>query len=220
MRLKAFFGGSIIAAMFNLSTLQAQEQDAVFMGFGLGFGGGGVEVLARSLKDAIGTKNNTSRNFANYDLRVGYKSFVNEWFGFRGYFSVAHSNSTDVASGDVSNSRLTTDWVDYYGNFDLLFNVHTMETFNVGLFAGAGLGGVELFYRGQISNGSLNGRSFQMNLKTGVRLNMQDHSVEFVAKFPLFGPKINTLEENGVITMNFRQDYALCMTYIYNFALE
>lgn len=207
--------GSILGISASLGLLQAQEQDGVFAGFGLGFGRGGAEIASALIKAE------TSQNFTNYDLKVGYKYFVNEWFGLRGYVSFGHSNALNKVKGNVPNipnQDFNVNLIDYYANFDLLFNLYSTELFYVGLLAGVGIGGVDLYYR-DVFLGNRDSSGFQMNLKVGARLNMRDHGVEFVAKLPFFGPSI-TFANMGQIKMDFRQHYSLYMAYIYNFAIE
>lgn len=199
----------------TITPFQAQEQDGIFAGFGLGFGGGGAQILSALAKAE------TSQNFTNYDFNVGYKYFLNQWFGLRGYLSFGHSNAINKVNGDfqnIPNQDFNVNLIDYYANFDLLFNLYSTELFYAGLFTGMGIGGADLYYR-DVALGDQDSRAFQLNIKAGARLNMRDHSVEFIAKFPFFGPSI-TLMDMGHIKMDFKQHYTLSMAYIYNFVIE
>lgn len=220
---KVVFAG-ILWMVVSAGFLYAQqEKNGAFAGFGLGFGGGGAIINITLPTQTV--KATTSQNFINYDLKVGYKSFLNEWFGFRGYVSFGYSNAKNIVNPGGKNVPLIVEQdfganiVDYYANFDLLFNVYTTESYFVGLLGGMGIGGLDLYYRDRFL-GNQNASGFQMNLKLGARLNTGTHSVEFVAKVPFLGPKM-TLNVGGAnLKMDFRQDYNLSMSYIYNFGVE
>lgn len=217
---------SVLWVGIGLSFLHAQqEQNGTFAGFGIGFGGGGA-MIEINMPDKT-TKAKTAQNFINYDLKVGYKYFLNEWFGLRGYLSFGYSNAKNMVApnnGSVMPLLVEQDFsvniVDYYANFDLLFEVYATEAYRVGLLGGIGIGGLDVYYRDQFL-GNQNTSGFQMNLKIGARLNMQSHGVELVAKIPFFGPSMSLkVANNANMKMNFRQDYILSMSYIYNFGVE
>lgn len=216
---------SILWVGVSLGFLYAQqEQNGAFAGFGLGFGGEGAMINV-GLSDR-NVKAKTSQNFINYDLKVGYKSFFNEWFGLRGYLSFGYSNAKNITTSDggnvlplITQQDSGINIVDYYANLDLLFNIYATESYYVGLLGGMGIGGLDLYYHEQFL-GNKNASGFQMNLKLGARLNIGAHGVELVAKVPFFGPRVALNVGNVGMKMDFRQDYNLSMSYIYNFGIE
>lgn len=224
--IKKIVFASVLWVSVGASFLEAQqEQDGFFTGFGIGFGGGGAMIEIK-MPDKT-TKAKTAQNFINYDLKIGYKSFFNEWFGLRGYLSFGYSNAKNMVApnnGSIAPVLVEQDFsvniVDYYANLDLLFEVYATEAYRVGLLGGIGIGGLDVYYRDQFL-GNQNTSGFQMNLKIGARLNIQQHGVEFVARVPFFGPSLSLkVATNANMKMDFRQNYLLSMSYVYNFGVE
>lgn len=219
----------VLWASVGLSFLHAQEEQdmqrekGAFVGFGLGSGGGGamIDVIVPNKM----TKGKASQNFIYYDFKAGYRYFLNEWFGLRGYARLKYSNAKNASTFDTPaiptlvEQDFSVNIIDYDANLDLLFNVYATKDYYVGLLSGVGMGGSNLGYRDRFL-GNQNTNTYQTNLKVGASLNAHNHSVELTAEVLLFKPSIVFKPNGASIKMDFKQNYILSMSYIYNFGAK
>lgn len=167
-----------------------------------------------------------------YGLNVGYKHFFNNKIGIRGYGAFNVGNFSQKANQwglvDATNN---THYLIFSANLDGLFNFYQYSVFDVGAFAGIGLGGQHYRNRtrGFQSDGtnttSLNATAkatgFYADVKLGLRLSAENHGLDLTLKVPLATAK-NTFTTGAGDTemsnkLKVRQNFQIALGYSYTF---
>lgn len=192
-----------------------KEKSGVFIGFELGsgemaqrqIGGGGG---SRATRDIFGISKYT-QSMSVYGGSVGYKYFINSWFGIRGYINISYS----YLSQKVSNFsfKILISNIVYTESIDLLFNFYNGESASFGAFLGMGLGGSTWI---ESTTESYSG--FYMDAKLGFRANFaKSHSIEFGAKIPFLDAKTTINTSNGNLEVKSKQNFQILVGYNFTF---
>lgn len=207
----------VIAGINCVSAQEKWENNGFFVGLGIGVGEGGA-LINSSLGNA-----KTSQVIINYDAKVGYKYFFNEWVGLRSYFNIGNFNTKNKVASDPAIAAVITEQdfnihiVNYNINVDLLVNFYNTETYNIGFLGGVGFGGSDVIFYDKFL-GRKNSNNAQVDIKTGVRLTSQkNNSIELIATIPMLKQVMDIGSAAGNLKFKFKQNYSISMNYIYSF---
>ena len=215
--------------MFGGANVALAEESGVFVGIGIG-GGGGTE-----LKSDFGDSHSKRKdNGISYGFVAGYKQFFNDYLGLRYYanLDIYHNiNSSDFyLSGEtvgvpIKNAKITT--INYGVNVDFLGNFVSTEIADFGGFVGFGIGGTTLagkfisdFKSMYVASGiKFNDTAFDIWLNIGLRTNIATHhGIELVARVPFMPVKmVDGYDAGTTIKETFRQTYNILARYTFSF---
>ena len=138
----------VILAFCLFGILNAKEPTNWFFGAGVGFGKSQIDkIYPQSANNQIGVKwgNWTSQYSSSvadtgvaWEVLVGYKHFVNNYLGFRYYANVGAQHYKDEV---FTAGKVQAGVIDYTANIDILVNFYTAESWSIGMFGGAAVGG-------------------------------------------------------------------------------
>ncbi|TQR22590.1 outer membrane beta-barrel protein [Campylobacter sp. MIT 97-5078] len=141
-----------------------------------------------------------------YGLVGGYKYFLDENLGFRGYANLTFGTKATKGSNNPQLERF-----DLGVNADVLYNFLRSGDLEYGAF-----GGLSLDYANnkfKVKNyGDAKANGFDLGINLGLRMNYtQTHGFELWSRFGLVGPKFD--EGDGKV----KQPYAVGLRYTFNF---
>ncbi|TKX29682.1 hypothetical protein CQA38_02620 [Campylobacter sp. MIT 12-5580] len=145
-------------------------------------------------------------NGFRYGLVGGYKYFLDDNLGFRGYANLTFGTKATKGSNNPQLDRF-----DIGVNADVLYNFLQSGDLEYGAF-----GGLSLDYANnkfKIKNyGDEKANGFDLGINLGLRMNYtQTHGFELWSRFGLVGPKFDDGDEK------VKQPYAVGLRYTFNF---
>lgn len=208
------------------------EENGAFVGLDLGFNGGKVTSTFEDSTENITQDYKSS--VLSYGLVGGYKHFLNDNIGFRGYINLTHAGDFSIKD-KTSNAEVGTVSSDHIGlNADVLYNFLTQDQFDLGVYAGLNLSYAFNTFKtpadeyNPATKEKLNG--FDMGINFGLRSTIAtNHSIELWSKFNLIGPKKEEQGQDEYFdgttnqidswkqSTTFSQPYAVGLRYTYNF---
>ncbi|MCX2717197.1 outer membrane beta-barrel protein [Helicobacter sp. MIT 21-1697] len=193
---------SAVALALASSALVAEE-DGVFVGVGVGYGGSQLKTGSEK----------TNLSGISYEIIAGYKQFFSPSFGLRYYANFAYADASKKAK--AGEEKIKGNVMDYGVNVDALYNFVTGST-DVGAFLGLGLGantwGGKTFKDGKLDKTGLN-----LALNVGLRsVIAQNHGVEIAARVPFIATTLQkAATDEPKITGS--HTYNVGVRYVFNF---
>lgn len=171
-------------AFFLVPNLAFAEQSGAFVGIQAGFGAtqkDTQQIIFSSSTNGITAGTGSRRLFepfgsshqkaARYGALVGYKHFLRPDFGLRFYLLFDGKFHAD----DTKENDFKT--YNYNLNLDALYNFFTNDSADIGIFAGASLGGVQHKQSSVLASGA------EFAINAGLRANVKQHGLELYSRF-------------------------------------
>ncbi|MDE6886261.1 MAG: outer membrane protein [Helicobacteraceae bacterium] len=227
---KLIFLTLLLISSSNANEILNQESSGVFLGFGIGAGNGTLTINNFKTNGTnLGKVFKDTENTFNYEGRVGYKYFFNQYVGLRGYGNVSYSEvskkATSLAPSVLTPQEYTISLITYGINADVLVNFYNDSMLNVGVFGGFGIGGINVNYNDKYLNFEESFNSFYADAKLGLRLNIINHGIELGAKIPLTEAEkalsasvnMNNTTHNANFDAKVKTNYIIYLNYAYTF---
>lgn len=203
----------VASVALALGNVAFAEQNGVFLGAEVGYGGASVDY-----KTSYSEQNQTTGNIqggrpytlkyngggVKYGIVAGYKQFFTPYLGLRYYanLSAMHASLSTTSSGVSAEwKNVSATMINYGVNVDFLGNFIAQESLDFGGFVGLGIGGTswlgksindyQKFIDSYQQGWKLNKNSFDVALNVGLRANIaKNHGVELVARVPFLATKL------------------------------
>lgn len=211
----------ILILFITFSGIAFAEESGIIIGVGAGYGNGEFKTDATQ-KSQDG---DTTGGGADIGVIAGYKLFFLDSIGLRIYGNFNYQPSFDFGRiGGEQNKQgdIKTNMMNYGINADLLYNFLAGENFNLGIFAGLGLG-VNTFGGDTIKQyenmpsmkDKLKKHGFDASLNVGVRTNFyKNFGIEIGAKIPFVE---NTLLDASNMKMIAWRKYSIDAMLVFSF---
>lgn len=187
------------------------EENGVFVGLGLGYGGSSMEIET--------TEKQTSRGSGlNYGFVAGYKQFFTDSFGLRYYANIDYSSSKVKAESE----KIALNAINYGVNVDALYNFVSSDNMDFGAFLGLGLGAntwsgkaVNLIGENLESGKKVSKTGFDLALNAGLRgVFAKQHGVEIFARVPFIA---TTMLDTSSFKVSASRNYNAGVRYTFSF---
>ncbi|NDJ27194.1 hypothetical protein DMB95_03915 [Campylobacter sp. MIT 12-8780] len=200
---------ALVSALASSAALA--EQSGAFVGIDGGYASHKAKITGEGSDSASGFKG------FRYGLVGGYKYFLDDNLGFRGYVNLTTGtkNTTGDTGPSLSTGQITR--FDIGINADVLYNFLQSGDFEYGAFGGLSLDYASNKYKHKELSVKPKGIDFGINL--GLRMNYtQTHGFELWSRFGLNDTKKSvTWEDGSSDDLKIRQPYAVGLRYTFNF---
>lgn len=197
------------------------EESGIIIGVGAGYGNGEFKADAAQKNQG----GDTTGGGADIGVIAGYKFFFLDSLGLRVYgnFNYQPSFNFDRIGGAQNNQGdIKANMMNYGINADLLYDFLSGENFNLGIFAGVGLGAntfggdtIKQYENIPMIKDKLNKTGFDASLNVGVRTNFyKNFGIEVGAKIPFV--KHTLLDVQGMKMTAWRK-YSIDAMLVFSF---
>lgn len=154
----------------SLVSVYAKEDSGFFIGADIGGNAASSTSVSNGINGVITTSSSGSFGISG---KVGYKYFLNDNFGIRGYAMIGYAESASIPTTTNDLSQIL-----YTLNVDVLYNFYNGDILSVGIFGGFGSGGI---YQSLLNTTISNSSAFTYSdMKLGLRVSIaKNHSIEF-----------------------------------------
>ncbi|CAM3277676.1 outer membrane beta-barrel protein [Helicobacter labetoulli] len=200
--MKKLLVSSVVALAMASSAVVAEESGA-FVGLGLN-----MSSFQTKMTGLLNTK--TTASGFEYEIVAGYKYFMTQDFGVRGYAHLNHNQQTTKIGTGTTETLI----FNYGVNVDALYNFVSQENVDFGAFAGVRLG-MNTVGGDAAKPAGVEKNAFFAGINLGLRGNFaKAHGVELAFLVPVTD---HTLMDTAGVKMTQGYDYKGTLRYTYSF---